>query len=82
LGHQDVRLQRRQGLEVDALVAIVVAVARRRQHLDDHHRVGRRLAVVGRMLGGTADHRAIGVASAHARGDPEPLIGRVVAARA
>src|SRR5262249_25443991 len=70
-----VRLERCEGLEVAALVAIIVAFAAGREYLDDHQRVRRRLTIVRRMRRLTADDRTVAVATARGRGDPESLIG-------
>ena len=52
---QNVRLDRRQRLEVGALVAIVTALAGRRQYLDHDRRIDRSLAIVRGVRGRPAD---------------------------
>jgi hypothetical protein len=75
-----VGLKRGERLKIGPLVASVVAFAARRQHLDDDRGIGRGLIVVGWMLGRAADDRPTGITAPCARGDPEPLVGRVVTA--
>jgi hypothetical protein len=80
LADEDVSLQAGQRLEVQSLVTIVVALAAGRQDLEDDDRVDGRLLVVRRVIRLATDDRSVGVPAARVCRDPEPLVGRIVAA--
>lgn len=81
LRDHEIRRQRRERLEVLALgLAIVIALAARRQDFDDDNRVGCRLGIVWGMFRRAPDDRPVGVTAAAARPDPEALVRRVVPA--
>src|SRR5690606_5053891 len=82
LCRDDIGFERTEALKVATLVALVVALAAWRQHLDHDDRIHRRLLVVCGVLGRAADDRSVAVTTARRCSDPESLARRVVPARA